>query len=120
MAAGAPRASRRSPARIRCQGEGFDPPALQAQILAPLPDADLVAFGRVVHRDADAFWADVEVADAKARRVYARGTVLYASSPSQPGGAAPAGREGDDARAEEQQRSRLRNELQGESSYGDE
>jgi uncharacterized protein (TIGR00369 family) len=52
-------------------------PALQAQLLAPAPDADLVGFGRLVHRDADAFWADVEVADVKARRVYARGTVLY-------------------------------------------
>jgi uncharacterized protein (TIGR00369 family) len=52
-------------------------PALQAQILAPAPDADLVAYGRVVQRDADAFWADVEVADAAGRRVCARGTVLY-------------------------------------------
>ena len=52
-------------------------PALQAQLLAPPPDADLVAFGRLVHRDADAFWADVEVTDANARRLFARGTVLY-------------------------------------------
>jgi uncharacterized protein (TIGR00369 family) len=52
-------------------------PALQAQLLAPPPDGDVVAFGRLVHRDADAFWADVEVADAKERRLFARGTVLY-------------------------------------------
>jgi uncharacterized protein (TIGR00369 family) len=52
-------------------------PALQAQILAPAPDADLVAYGRLVQRDADAFWADVEVADAARGRVCARGTVLY-------------------------------------------
>jgi uncharacterized protein (TIGR00369 family) len=52
-------------------------PALQAQILAPAPDADLVAYGRLVQRDADAFWADVEVADAAHGRVCARGTVLY-------------------------------------------
>jgi acyl-coenzyme A thioesterase PaaI-like protein len=52
-------------------------PALQAQLLAPAPDGDVVAFGRLVHRDADAFWADVEVADATERRVFARGTVLY-------------------------------------------
>jgi len=52
-------------------------PALQAQILAPAPDADLVACGRLVQRDADAFWADVEVADAAHGRVCARGTVLY-------------------------------------------
>jgi len=52
-------------------------PALQAQILAPAPDADLVAYGRLVQRDADAFWADVEVADAERGLVCARGTVLY-------------------------------------------
>jgi uncharacterized protein (TIGR00369 family) len=52
-------------------------PALQAQILAPAPDADLVAYGRLVQRDADAFWADVEIADAERGLVCARGTVLY-------------------------------------------
>lgn len=52
-------------------------PALQAQTLAPAPAADLVAYGRLVHRDADAFWADVEVADATHGRCFARGTVLY-------------------------------------------
>jgi uncharacterized protein (TIGR00369 family) len=52
-------------------------PALQAQLLAPAPDADLVAYGRLVHRDAEAFWADVEVASADGARLCARGTVLY-------------------------------------------
>jgi uncharacterized protein (TIGR00369 family) len=52
-------------------------PALQAQILAPPPAEELVGCGRCVHRDAEAFWCDVEVAGAAARRVYARGTVLY-------------------------------------------
>lgn len=52
-------------------------PALQAQLLAPAPAADLVAYGRLAHRDADAFWADVEVADAAHGRRFARGTVLY-------------------------------------------
>jgi uncharacterized protein (TIGR00369 family) len=52
-------------------------PALQAQILSPAPDADLVAFGRVAARDGDAFWADVEIADATRGLAVARGTVLY-------------------------------------------
>lgn len=52
-------------------------PSLQAQILAPPPDADLVAFGTTRFRDDDAYWADVEVADAATGAVCARGTVLY-------------------------------------------
>lgn len=52
-------------------------PALQAQLLAPAPATDLVAYGRVVQRDGEAFWADVEVAGAADARVVARGTVLY-------------------------------------------
>jgi uncharacterized protein (TIGR00369 family) len=52
-------------------------PALQAQILAPAPDADLVAYGRVAARDGDAFWSDVEIADAGRGLSVARGTVLY-------------------------------------------
>jgi uncharacterized protein (TIGR00369 family) len=52
-------------------------PALQAQILAPPPDQGLVAYGRVVQRDADGFWSDVEVAGQDDGRVCARGTVLY-------------------------------------------
>jgi uncharacterized protein (TIGR00369 family) len=52
-------------------------PALQAQLLVPSPAADLVAYGRVVQRDGDAFWSDVDVADAATGEVLARGTVLY-------------------------------------------
>jgi uncharacterized protein (TIGR00369 family) len=52
-------------------------PALQAQILAPLPKGDLVAYGRNAARDGGCFWSDVEVAAAADARIVARGTVLY-------------------------------------------
>ena len=52
-------------------------PAIQGQMLAPPPKQDLVAYGRLVQRDADIFWSDVEVAGAGDGRVIARGTVLY-------------------------------------------
>jgi uncharacterized protein (TIGR00369 family) len=52
-------------------------PALQAQFLVPPPAEELVAYGRSVHRDAEAHWCDVEVAGATSRRVCARGTVQY-------------------------------------------
>ena len=52
-------------------------PALQAQFLAPPPAEDLVAYGRAVHRDAEAHWCDVEVSGTRTRRVFLRGTVQY-------------------------------------------
>jgi acyl-coenzyme A thioesterase PaaI-like protein len=52
-------------------------PAMQAQILAPPPREDLVAYGHVVQRDGDGFWSDVEVAGQESGLVIARGTVLY-------------------------------------------
>jgi len=52
-------------------------PSLQAQILAPAPAEDLVAYGRVVQRDGALFWADAEVAVRRDGRVVARGTVIY-------------------------------------------
>lgn len=52
-------------------------PALQAQILVPPEDVDLVAYGRLVQRDAEILWSDVEVTSAVDRRVFARGTVVY-------------------------------------------
>lgn len=52
-------------------------PSLQAQILAPPPADDLVAYGRCVQRDGDISWSDVEVAGASDGRVFARGTVIY-------------------------------------------
>lgn len=51
-------------------------PSLQACIVAPPPPGDLVAYGRLVQRDGELFWADVEVAGAGGLGV-ARGTVLY-------------------------------------------
>jgi len=52
-------------------------PALQAQILAPRVAEDVVAYGRLVQRDGDAFWADVEVVGQSSAQVVGRGTVLY-------------------------------------------
>ena len=52
-------------------------PALQAQLLCPPVKQDLVAYGRVVQRDGDGFWSDVEVAGAGDGKVVARGTVMY-------------------------------------------
>lgn len=52
-------------------------PSLQAQVLAPLPAADLVAYGSVAHRDEEMFWVDVELVAAGHDGVLARGTVLY-------------------------------------------
>jgi len=51
-------------------------PAIQAQILAPVPKGDLVAYGRNVARDGGCFWSDVEVAAAADGRLVARGEVL--------------------------------------------
>lgn len=50
-------------------------PAIQARILAPPPRAELVAQGRLVHRDREHFVCDVEVAAGDA--VVALGTVTY-------------------------------------------
>jgi len=52
-------------------------PSIQAQILAPPPQDDLVGYGRVVQRDGELFWSDVEVACASDHRLLARGTVIY-------------------------------------------
>ena len=51
--------------------------AMQAQVLAVPPPADLVGYGRVVQRDGDLFWADVDIAEAATGFRYARGTVIY-------------------------------------------
>jgi uncharacterized protein (TIGR00369 family) len=52
-------------------------PALQAQLLAPAPKTDLVAYGRMVQRDDELLWSDAEIASAVDGRVFARGTVMY-------------------------------------------
>jgi uncharacterized protein (TIGR00369 family) len=52
-------------------------PSIQAQILAPPPKDDLVAYGRTLQRDRELLWADVEIADRSDGRLWARGTVVY-------------------------------------------
>jgi acyl-coenzyme A thioesterase PaaI-like protein len=51
--------------------------AIQAQILGPVAGEDLVGYGRVVQRDGELFWADVEIAAAAGGHLQARGTVVY-------------------------------------------
>ena len=51
--------------------------ALQAQMLGPADTKELVGFGRVVHRDGDLFWVDVDLADREDGRLFGRGTVIY-------------------------------------------
>jgi uncharacterized protein (TIGR00369 family) len=52
-------------------------PSLQARFFAPPPGDDLLAYGRMVQRDAELLWSDVEVASARTAAVFARGTVVY-------------------------------------------
>ncbi|MBL4585325.1 MAG: PaaI family thioesterase [Pseudomonadales bacterium] len=52
-------------------------PAIQAQVLAPPPKGDLVAYSQVTQRDEEIFWCDVELAGAEDQKVYMRGTVIY-------------------------------------------
>ncbi len=52
-------------------------PSMQAQILAPGPKVDLVAYGCMRQRDGELLWSDAEVASAVDGRVIARGTVVY-------------------------------------------
>ena len=52
-------------------------PSIQAQILAPPPKDDLIAYGRMVQRDDEILWSEVEVAGASDGRLWARGTVIY-------------------------------------------
>lgn len=52
-------------------------PAIQAQILAPPPRGDLVAYSTVIQRDQELFWCDVELAGAIDQKTYIKGTVIY-------------------------------------------
>ena len=52
-------------------------PAMQAQIFAPVPKVDLVAYGRMRQRDGELLWSDAEIASAENGFVFARGTVVY-------------------------------------------
>ena len=51
-------------------------PSIQAQILAPPPRIDLIAYARCRHRDRELLYSDVEVATPSGQ-TYARGTVIY-------------------------------------------
>jgi uncharacterized protein (TIGR00369 family) len=50
--------------------------AIEAEMLDTVSVRELVAYGRVVHRDGSVFWCEVEIADP-AGLLHARGTVLY-------------------------------------------
>ncbi len=52
-------------------------PAMQAQLLAPAPQGDLVAFARARHSDNEIHYADVEVSGVADETVCARGTIIY-------------------------------------------
>lgn len=52
-------------------------PGIQAAILAAPPPGDLVGYGRVVHRDRELLFSEVEIAQRPSGRLVARGTVNY-------------------------------------------
>lgn len=52
-------------------------PGIQARILAPPPRSDLVGYGRMVYRDDEILFCEVEVADAADGRLVALGCVNY-------------------------------------------
>ena len=51
--------------------------SIQAQMLDRLPEKDLTGYGRVVQRDRELFWIEVEIASAPDGQRVARGTVIY-------------------------------------------
>lgn len=52
-------------------------PAMQAQVVAPPPQGDLMAYANVTHRDNELFYSDVEVVGVDDRRVCVKGTIIY-------------------------------------------
>jgi len=52
-------------------------PSMQAQLLSVPPRGDLMAYAKVVHRDNEIFYSDVEVFGVEDRRICAKGTILY-------------------------------------------
>ncbi|MCG8589627.1 MAG: PaaI family thioesterase [Proteobacteria bacterium] len=52
-------------------------PGIQARIFAPPPRAELVGYGRVLYRDRELFFCEVEIVDREHHRAIARGTVNY-------------------------------------------
>lgn len=51
--------------------------AIQAQIISAPTTTELVAYAKVIQRDNELFWSDVEIADSVTALVHARGTVIY-------------------------------------------
>jgi uncharacterized protein (TIGR00369 family) len=52
-------------------------PAMQAQVLGPPPESDLIGYGHVVQRDQEIFFCQVEISSARDSCLVARGTVIY-------------------------------------------
>ena len=52
-------------------------PSIQAQFLGLPPAEDLEARAKVIHREGELFWTDVEVGALDKSDVVARGTVVY-------------------------------------------
>ena len=52
-------------------------PSMQARILCSPRKDDLIGYGKMVQRDNEIFWSDVEVVSATDARIIARGTVIY-------------------------------------------
>ena len=52
-------------------------PTLQARFLGAPAEEDLVAYGRMVQRDGEAFFNEVEAAGRESGRIYATASVLY-------------------------------------------
>lgn len=52
-------------------------PGLQARILRSPQRSDLVGYGRVLHRDRELFFSEVEIAERPSDRLVAHGTVNY-------------------------------------------
>lgn len=52
-------------------------PSMQAKVLAPPPQQDLIAYAKAGYSDNEIHYCDVEVAGKDDQRVYARGTIMY-------------------------------------------
>jgi len=52
-------------------------PSMQARILTSPRGGDLIGYGKMVQRDNELFWSDVEIVGAADAQIVARGTVIY-------------------------------------------
>ncbi len=52
-------------------------PSMQARILTSPRNEDLIGYGKMVQRDNEILWSDVEVVNASDATIVARGTVIY-------------------------------------------